>query len=93
MIYIREGPVESWGIYAYEADKFLRTVRSARLRYCFIIYYSQGHLYLWHGGCLVSGGSADINYYIHQKISLHDLYLFYSDSYLCDYLNLYAACW
>ena len=34
MIHIREGPVESWGICAYEADKSLRTVRSARFRYC-----------------------------------------------------------
>jgi hypothetical protein len=88
MIHIREGPVESWGICAYEADKSLRTVRSARLRYCSMIYYFQGHCYLWHGGCLLSG-SAGMNYYINRKISSRDLYLFYSDSYLFDYLNLY----
>ncbi|MCI10821.1 hypothetical protein A2U01_0031916, partial [Trifolium medium] len=31
MIHIREEPVESWRICAYEVDKSLRTVRSARL--------------------------------------------------------------
>ncbi|PNX69808.1 hypothetical protein L195_g064602, partial [Trifolium pratense] len=31
MIHIWEGPVESWGICVYEADKSLRTVRSAHL--------------------------------------------------------------
>ncbi|PNX81701.1 hypothetical protein L195_g037726, partial [Trifolium pratense] len=36
-----EGPVESWRICAYEADKSLRTVRSARLRYYyFMVYHS-----------------------------------------------------
>jgi hypothetical protein len=37
----REGPVESWGICAYEADKSLRTVRSARLRYYIAVRYLQ----------------------------------------------------
>ncbi|MCI83668.1 hypothetical protein A2U01_0104944, partial [Trifolium medium] len=37
-----EEPVESWGICANDADKSLRTVRSARLRYCFMFWYFAG---------------------------------------------------
>ncbi|PNX60760.1 hypothetical protein L195_g060340, partial [Trifolium pratense] len=47
MIHIREGPVESWGICAYEADKSLSTVRSARLRSNFL-----QHEYDLHRGVL-----------------------------------------
>ena len=92
MIHIREGPVESWGICAYEADKSLRTVRSARLRYCSMIYYFQGHRYLWHDDCLLRG-SADIKLPYSQQISSLISTLFLSHQYLCDYLNLYIACY
>ncbi|GAU34824.1 hypothetical protein TSUD_394510 [Trifolium subterraneum] len=42
MIYIWEEPVESWGICAYEADKSLKRVPSAHLRYYFMVYYFAG---------------------------------------------------
>jgi hypothetical protein len=46
MIHIRKGPVESWRICTYEAIKSLRTVRSARLGYCFMVSARLGYCFM-----------------------------------------------